>query len=501
MKKVSAFLLCFFMLAPFFRDGRSCAEPDTFEGRDDISYVLIYNPDIWVKNNADGAGTKRNRFRSTGSLASWIDTDVGIRGGLREMPEIIPFNETAVNGIPEGIELSPEGIRAEGLPPLYKKGDFHDFYIGISNRRAESLECLYAGEKCCVWALEKCISSEQARRYGDTFDKDIYPQDVGTFGTARFTASGGKVHILYYPFEETERSTVGFFSQADLYASGERSEQDIKDYGMNTDHAIININAAFCGNPDFETNIFSTQAHEFQHLICFTDSFESFNNSRGQVKGYPDIWLNEAMSGYIEEKLYPGIQEKSGRYEDLSGSGLIRHGQSLYNFAARITESGLDIGVYGSVFLFSQYLEKKAGPEVFHRIHDYYRSGKNTDMTAAAALYHSMPAEFIREIDGRYPFSGAAQFSTAEQEWMSKLALDFYLSMLHYDESDPDAFEKVAARSLLYDELNPARIEGGGRIIFATRDGSFSIPEDADPGLMFIGLNSGFEPVTGICVK
>ena len=50
--------------------------------------------------------------------------------------------------------------------------------------------------------------------------------------------------------------------------------------------------------------------------------------------------------------------------------------------------------------------------------------------------------------------------------------------------------------ALLYDSLEPAEIEGGGRIVIATRSGTFSIPKDADRGLVYLGLDSHFRPVT-----
>ena len=68
--------------------------------------------------------------------------------------------------------------------------------------------------------------------------------------------------------------------------------------------------------------------------------------------------------------------------------------------------------------------------------------------------------------------------------------------MLKYDAGDPEAFKNVKSDYLLYDELDGANIEGGGRIIIATKDGKFSIPDDADKGLIYIGLDKNFNVVT-----
>ena len=46
-----------------------------------------------------------------------------------------------------------------------------------------------------------------------------------------------------------------------------------------------------------------------------------------------------------------------------------------------------------------------------------------------------------------------------------------------------------------------ADIEGGGRVIFAVKNGTYEIPEDADTGLVYVGLNEDMEIVTNIVCK
>ncbi len=489
----------------------SLGSPNSLAGRSDMKYVLIYNPAMWDEHKMSRMGADMNKSLSTGDLSQQIETRSFHRGGLEEEePEFKLYDQPVFEGFPEEVVPAPESMRSGGLPPIYEVGEKHDFYIGLSFRRLETLECLYVGETCCVWGLNGCISAEQAARYGAEFDQVIYPADVETFGTARFTDGGRKVHILYYPFQpyssKDEQGVIGFFYQPDLLAYEETNsdpslrDRTIETYKWNVDHAIINVNAEYCGEPEYEIVVYGVQAHEFQHLICFTDYFETTDNPlrSGFV---PDTWLNESMSGLIEEELYPGVKELEGHLESLSYSYLIRTGQSLYNFKTSADEFGSDIGVYGSVYLFSQYLKQEAGPGVFHGIHDYYRYGAHTDLSTAAALYYSVPEEMRRQIDERYAYPAELRFDTPEQEWMSKMTLDFYLSLLHLDDSDPAAFELVQARKLLFSQLDPASIQGGGRVLVATRDGRFEIPEDADYGLIYIGLDADFNPVTGICYK
>ena len=78
---------------------------------------------------------------------------------------------------------------------------------------------------------------------------------------------------------------------------------------------------------------------------------------------------------------------------------------------------------------------------------------------------------------------------------MSKLTLHFYLVMFSKTGNLPN-YNYIDVPSLLYDEMSGATIEGGGRIVLATKDTSFEIPKDADPGLIYVGLDKNFQVVT-----
>ena len=80
---------------------------------------------------------------------------------------------------------------------------------------------------------------------------------------------------------------------------------------------------------------------------------------------------------------------------------------------------------------------------------------------------------------------------------MSKLILDYYLTLIRPN-AGPNAFRSISAAYLLYNDDIPAQIEGGGRVLVATRNGSFVIPADAGEGLIYIGLDDQYKPVTGL---
>ncbi|MBE7034209.1 MAG: hypothetical protein E7406_08300 [Ruminococcaceae bacterium] len=454
---------------------------DTLFSEEEISYVMIYNPEIYDEN------IMVNARLNTGDFAESVEAMISRADGAKEIPEFIPMS---ISDISEGLELDKfdlGGSRGGAFITPYSVGDTHDFYCGADSRVLKTFVCRYAGEDCNIWTCDNSVSDSDIISFGNEFDNKIYDSVTEEFGESRFYANGGKVNILLYPMSG---SLGGFFHPYDLYASDEVSEAEKTTYALHTDHDVININSVNLVLPEY---VYGTAAHEFQHLICFTAFFDTVN--------YTDMrtWLNEAMSGYIEEKLYPGTKKLAGHYEEFNASNRIRHGQSLYNFDNETTRSNFDIGVYGSVYLFSEYLSSIGGEKVFSNIHSYWRNSYSTTLDEAEAIINSIPESAYNKINNQFDFSEIS-FEDSDYEFMSKLTLSFYLSLLDVDSSDPDAYKNVKSQTLLYDEINPADIEGGGRVIVALKDGEFKFPEDADEGLIYIGLNKDFEVVTDIVI-
>lgn len=452
-----------------------------------VRYVMIYNPDIYSETSY------LNTPLSTGSIGTQVEVDLD-KGGLEVTKEYLGLSQDVLNGGVPFDEFTGESDRAGALAPVYKVGDTKAFYCSDADdlnaaRIARYFTCRYAGTYCNVWVADVSLSDALVKEYGTEFDTYIYESVVNTFGQARFTDNGGKVNLLYYPLPE---GLGGFFSYWDLYASGEVTLDQITAYGLNTDEAILHINGAYADYnvyPQLQTFMKSVLSHEFQHLICATNTFETLNMN------ICDTWLNEAMSGYIEEALYPGVKEdSSGHMSSFRESYLISSGQSLYNF----TTYPDDIGVYGSVYLYSTYLAGLAGNDVFSNFHDYWRNSYSETLSVAEALVNSVPEEVYYAIDASIAYPQELVFDTPEEEWMSKLTLSYYLELLDKEDTDPAAFGEVYGQDLLYNEINPANIEGGGRIIVALSGDEFIVPEDADPGLIYIGLDKDFNVVTSL---
>ena len=460
---------------------------DTMNG---VSFVLIYNPNLYHEEDSIWSML---HFRNTGDFQSQILTGMRRADTVSDIEVPAVLSQGTIDGDIELDDYEREGAKAGGLDPVYSLGDEHEFYCGvddINSRTPASFTCVYEGEHCYVWSLDNsAISDADAEEMGQEFDDVIYEKDVEAFGPGRFTENGGKVNMLFY---DMPSQYGGFFCMYDIFAGTEATEAQKASYGLNTDHAIIHINAARVqDSPDF---VKSTLAHEFQHLICASDYF--------YYAGTPKMrtWLNEAMSAYAEEMVYPGIKEAGYYNQFMYLSDNFRTGQSLYNFDTMWDDY---IGAYGAVYLFSQYLAQNAGEDVFSKIHEFWRTSYSADINEAMAIAKAVPDDFYRRIDEeyKYPSSLSASFESAEDEWMSKLTLDFFITTLSTELAGLQQYNDQVHAIMLYTQVNPQDIQGGGRMIVATGNGSYDIPDDAGEDLMYIGLNDDFEIVTDLVIR
>ena len=450
---------------------------------DDVSYVMIYNPLIYDElDEYDNAATSLY----SGDFSSQIITGMNRADDLDIDKLKIPafISQWEINDGLDESAIDFGGIKAGEMDPIYKVHDKHLFFHDImSNRRQSEFECVYAGKTCYIWSLNGSIDAAAAEELAMEFDSVIYPTDVEEFGTPRFVDHDGKVNILFYPMSE---GIGGFFSRADIYSSGEVPLFLAQMSGMNTDHAIININSYYLKeNQDF---LKSTLAHELQHLICASDRFY-YEGSK-----FMRTWLNEAMSAHAEELVYPGIKEEYSYSSYYYYSDNYRTGQSLYNFE---NDTDLFKGAYGVAYLFEEYLKKNSGKDIFSSIHEYWRKCYSSDVTEAEALANTLNQEYAEKIQKKYtyPESISRKIGNSDDELMSKMALDFFIETLSIDPANMEE-EDFLHYLMLYSRLSPVEIEGGGKIIVAVEGDSFTIPEDSDEELLYLGLDENFKVIT-----
>ena len=455
---------------------------------ENVSFVVAYDPFIYKEKDEEEI---RRTTLFSGDMSDQIVTGLHRAGELEAVIPEIP-NVTSQTEINKGFDFSEVNRaagRAGGQDPIYEKGDTHVFFCFDSTasfRIQEEFTCVYEGEHCYIWSLNNSIGEADGAQVAAEFDGKIFDRDTTYFGTPRFTENGGKVNVLFYPMPE---GLCGFFCTGDIYSSLEAPQSVAERYKLNTDHAIININSKMLGKNMPE--VYSTLAHELQHQICATEAFYYVDSP------FVQMWLDEAMAACAEELCYPGIKIE-GYYNLLMYfSDNFRKGQSLYNFENETDEF---IGAYGAVYLFEEYLTQHAGEDVFSKIHNYWKTSYRSDVTEAQAIYASVPQSFIDESNEKYSFpaSISAGFQSPEEEWMSKMTLDFYLEAISPELGQLMSYTDKARISMLYSEVNPLDIQGGGRVIVACENGSFTIPDDAGKGLIFIGLDKNFNVVTEV---
>ena len=281
---------------------------------------------------------------------------------------------------------------------------------------------------------------------------------------------------------------------------------------------MLHINEIMFEDNAYRTELLRTIAHEFQHLINFSDVFYTVNSERLKTieEKIQPVWINEAMSGYAEEKTYPNEISVFNKYYLYAESARIRTGQSLYNFGSSLDPNApdrmdSDYGVYGSVYNFTEYLTENNDDNIFSEIHNYWRTSYEPSLMDSDALYNSVSDSFRKEIDGKFNYPSDWQFESEDKEWMSKMTLDFYIYMMQKDvplysgiENDtsmkPEELKTMIKNYTFYGEVNPAQIEGGGRIVFATKEGKYEIPTDASKQLIYIGFDKNFNQ-TGMIVS
>lgn len=445
-----------------------------------VDYVMIYNPFIFDMEDTDS-----NSDLYSGDFSSQISIDTGRAGSMPPEMELHYFED------PVRPEIDIEkGGRSGGLYELFDVGDTSAFFYSpdanSAYRMLDDFTCIYVGDECYIWSLNDAISSEDAAIFGEELDELIFYNDSHAFGTPRFTDGDGKVNVLFYPMNQ--EGLCGYFDLYDNFAWGEVSLQDIANYGLNTDRAIIHINSKIAS--EYQSTC-ATLAHELQHQINCSNAME---NPEGTMMC---SWLNESLSAYAEELNYPGIKKQSNENMTFYLSENYKYGQSLYNFY--YANDCYYYGAYGAVYLYEEFLRHYNGDDVTKRISDYWRTACYEDLTANKVIYNSVTDSFRTEIDEglTYPEEISSDFYCMEDEWMSKLTLNFYLETLTKDLADVYDYNEDFRFYSVYDELASTEIEGGGRIIVATKDGSYTVPADASPDLIYVGLDSELNPVTG----
>jgi len=224
----------------------------------------------------------------------------------------------------------------------------------------------------------------------------IYTQMHALFGTELRAGEkltgidlGSDIYILISPeLSKINTELAGFFYSGDLYPAERLSS------GITNNVKIFYLNLRYGDdNALTETILASTMAHEFQHMIFFS------NRIRNSVTA-DDSWLNETLSAYAEHAC--NFKVTNGRNQS---KALMM--QEYFNrmYDVPLVQNGSDWGSnaqYGQVALFGEWLAEKygTGGDVSTIL-----SSKNTGMAA------------VEEFTGK-------PFETVYTQWMTAMYLD-----------------------------------------------------------------------------
>ena len=224
------------------------------------------------------------------------------------------------------------------------------------------------GNHCIIYLERNAggnVTASQGQAIVNEYESNIYRKMVDSFGQIEDIDGNGKVIFLLLDikdgYEYPGGYIGGYFNPTDLF------KKTIYPYSNEADMLYIDIYPQELS----KDGLYSTMAHELQHLISFSNTF--LKNGAQQ-----DLWINEGLSSGAEY-IYQGKQlDHRIDYFNNDYGGTIHQGNNFY-----IWEGSWDDDVladYATVYLFFQWLRIHAtnGTSIYK---DIINSGV-TDYTA-----------------------------------------------------------------------------------------------------------------------
>lgn len=256
-----------------------------------------------------------------------------------------------------------------------QKATDNTFYDAPARLIAEGTHCLVYVED----ANPKSVSL--INNIAKEFDNNIYSKIVDTFGEHADVDGSGKVTILLLDIVDGYTGggyVAGYFDPTHLFDTTTYENSNERDM------LFVDVNPAVPGSEEF----YSTIAHEFQHLINFSQTVILGSGTE------QDLWINEGLSSGAEY-IYSG-QINQNRVDWYNSGGAvfggdsrtITHGNNFFVWNGYWEEEYDDavLDNYATVSLFFQWLRIHAsnGTDIYGDIlASSYRDFRA--VTAAAA--------------------------------------------------------------------------------------------------------------------
>jgi len=290
-------------------------------------------------------------------------------------------------------------------------------------------EKLVENSRCIVWAEKGSgITKEKASLIANEYANNIYTKMINNFGWVDYVKGGSRMNTMEYAHalatgsisgakltillldikdgykEGVNESYVGgYFWAYDLFPN---SSVPPRYKSNNLDMIYIDT---YPGFKDGIKEVYTTLAHEMQHLMNFTSSVQ-YRVKDNEI--YPmDTWIDEGLSS-AAEWIYSG-EHLTKRIEWFNQNGEgdkkgeIDEGNNFYVWGNRVTTSkpypALDD--YATAYLFFQWIRLQSGSDIYKEI----IKSKNYDNIAV-----------INAFNAKKP-SGSASYSNWEsmlKDWL-----------------------------------------------------------------------------------
>jgi uncharacterized protein YjdB len=274
------------------------------------------------------------------------------------------------------------------------------------------------------------VSEATAAAVCAEFDADIYNMMRTNFANESDVDGNGKAIFLLQDiidgYSGSGGYVAGFFNPTNEFDSSSEPNSN------EADMLFMDVNPATVGSPTF----YGTMAHEFQHLINFTNTYMVTGTEQ-------DIWINEGLSSGAEY-LYAGAQVASRiSYFNSDPLSTIRNGNNFFlwnGYWEEPAHGGDVLADYSTVYLFFQWLQLHAsnGTAIYKDIlSSSYRDYRCVTSAASARIGSSysswevllrtwMLSNLLCSSSGSYGYMG--QISVAAKYFSSTGGATCYLS-------------------------------------------------------------------------
>jgi len=227
------------------------------------------------------------------------------------------------------------------------------------------------------------------RNFADKFDNTIRPSNTLHFGTESDVDGNGKVIILITPVinrltpPNSQGFIGGFFLLNDLFAAGAGANAGTTNHGEIFYMLAADPNGDFVSGNKFSHALASsedirTTAHEYQHLISFSERLFHFN------RVFQVTWLEEGMAHIAEDLVGMNSSNVNRARLYLQDPG----GVSLENNTAPLEQRG-------GIYLFLRWLGDRFGNTIYRGIVQSQCTGRACIAAVTGEDFYLTVADFF----------------------------------------------------------------------------------------------------------